>query len=101
MSPWIAACTLSLLCLTSGLDLLGQIAVDAALHTHRLAHLVAAGLLDLGAVVEEAHVDAALGQLGQQDVLDLADLEIAVGVQHQVAFLAALFDQLDLARSSP
>ena len=93
-SPWIAACTLSLLCLISPWMLLADFAVDAGLHRHHLLDLVAAHLLELGAQVEEAHVDAALAELGQQHVAHLADLEIAVGIERERALLA-LVGELD------
>src|SRR6185369_5963641 len=44
----------------------------------RLPHLVAADLLDLCGEVEKAHVDAALGELGEQDIGHLAELELVV-----------------------
>jgi hypothetical protein len=56
---------LQLALLDDALDLLGRVAVDALLTTTSLLDLVAADLLDLGAEVEEADVDVALGQLGQ------------------------------------
>jgi hypothetical protein len=75
------------------LDLLRGIAVDAVLHDDQLLDLVAADLLDLGRAVEKADVDAALGELGDQHVHHLADLEVAVGPDRHF-----LLFQLDLGR---
>src|SRR5438552_6873355 len=78
---------LQLALLDERLDLLRGVAVDAVLHRQHLLDLVAADLLDLRAAVDVSRVDAALGQLGQQDVHHLADLEIAVGVQGELLVL--------------
>ena len=61
-SPWIEAVHLELAVLEHLHDLLGRGLVDALLHGDLLLHLVAADLLDV-AELEEARVDAALGEL--------------------------------------
>ena len=60
-----------------------------------LAHLVAADLLDLRVPVEEAGVDVALAELGEQDVGDLLELEVAVAEERDLLVL-----QLDARRAA-
>src|SRR5207249_3232458 len=81
---------LHLALLDEPLDLLRRVAVDAGLDDDTLLELVAADLLRLGAAVEESCIDLALGQLGQQDIHHLAELEVAVGVERE--FLVAELD---------
>src|SRR5439155_15962304 len=54
-------------------DLLGQLLLDAGTDGHRLFHLVAGDLLEV-AVLERAHVDLPLGELGGQDIGHLFEL---------------------------
>src|SRR6185369_14751629 len=54
---------------------------------------VAAALLDLRIAVEEARVDVALAELGDQDVEHLAELELVVGIEGDLLVL-----ELDLRR---
>ena len=79
-SPWMLACTLILLSLIERAIFLAVSALDAVLDLDDLLDLVAADLLDL-ALVEEAHVDVALGQLREQHVAHLAELEVVVAVR--------------------
>ncbi len=63
-------------------DLLGQVLLDADADRHRLLDLVAGDLFD-GAVLERADVDAAPGELAGQDVGDLLQLEVVVGIERE------------------
>jgi uncharacterized protein YjiS (DUF1127 family) len=84
-SPWMAACTLSLLSLTaSGSS--WRLRSRCRCHLDHLLDLVAADLLD-GALVEEAHVHIALGQLVAQDVFDLVELEFGIAEQRDFLVL--------------
>src|SRR5690606_26745420 len=60
-------------------DLLRMIGRHAVANGDRLLDLVAADLLHR-AVIEEAHVDVALGALGHQHVAQLPELEVVVGI---------------------
>ena len=68
---------LELAALDDLLDLLAVLGADAVAHLEHLLDLVAADLLDLAGVDEKRIVDVALGQLVLEDVVDLADLEVA------------------------
>jgi hypothetical protein len=79
-SPWMAACTLSLLSLMRRGFSWPSSVFDAVAHLDHLLDLVAAHLLHV-AHVQEAHVHIALGELVAQDVLDLGELEVGVAKQ--------------------
>ena len=75
LSPLIWRVDLELGVLDRGLDLLGELALDALLHRDLLARAGEVGL-DI-AEFQAAHVDAARDQAGAQDVGHLLELEVA------------------------
>eukprot|EP01136_Pigoraptor_vietnamica_P017703 Opistho-1_new@63244 len=73
-------------------DLLGQIGLDAVLDLVDLLDLVAAELLDLLGLVQEADDHVLLGQLGIEHGLDLFQLELAVAEGLDLLVLVLQFD---------
>lgn len=74
---------LHLVALDELLDFLGLLGFYAVAHLGDLLDLVAADFFDL-ADVQEAHVNARLGQLVAQNVVDLVDLELTIANQGDV-----------------
>ena len=79
-SPWMLACTLSLLSLISR-----TIFLPSSVSMPTLTLISSLTLLPLDLVglapLQATHVDVPLGELGGQHVVNLADLELVVGVQ--------------------
>ena len=72
------------------LNLFGQIPVNAAFHGERLAQRVAASLLRGLAFIEKADIHAALGELADQHIAHLLELEVGIGYERELEIL--LFD---------
>ncbi len=67
-------------------DIFRQFLLDADAERRDLLDLVATDFLDV-AEFERAHVDAALGELPEQDVGHLLQLEVVVGIERELLFL--------------
>src|SRR5439155_23235204 len=65
----------------------GQIGVDALAQLDRLAQRVAGRLLRF-LVIERARLDLASGQVNLQELMQLLELQLVVGEQRDLAFLA-------------